>query len=56
MTSEQLFFAAIVGLQFFFPGHNMCRAIFFYSNFFWKGREGVKIGSELCFAIIILLI
>ena len=40
MTSEQLFFAAIVGLQFFFSGHNMCRAIFFYSNFFLEGEGG----------------
>ena len=39
------FSTAIIGLQFFFLG--MCRAIFFYSNFFSEGEEGggVEIGS-----------
>ena len=45
MTSEHFFFAAIIGRQFFFLG--MCRANFFYRNFFRKGRGGggVKIRS-----------
>ena len=46
MTSEQFFFAAIIGLQIFFLG--MCRANFFFIIFFF-GRGGgggaVKIGS-----------
>ena len=44
MTSEQLFFAAIIDLQFFFLG--MCRANFFIVIFFRKGRGkgGLKLG------------
>ena len=42
MTSEKFFFAAIIGLQLFFLG--ICRAIFFYSNFFSEGEGG---GAEL---------
>ena len=45
MSSEPLFFAAIIGLQFFLVG--MCRTNFFIVIYFRKGRGGVgvKIGS-----------
>ena len=43
MNSEQFSFAAIIGLQIFFPGHLPCN-FFFYNNFVSEGG-GVKIGS-----------
>ena len=36
MSSEPLFFAAIIGPQFFLVG--MCRTNFFYSNLFSEGK------------------
>ena len=54
MTFEQFFFCCYNrSANNFFLG--MCRANFFYSNFFRKGRGGGEIGS-MCFTIIIILI
>ena len=45
MTSEQFFFAAFIGLQFFFLG--MCRANFFLIViFFRKGKGGEGGGGD----------
>ena len=43
MTSEQFFFCCYNrSANFFFLG--MCRAKFFYSNFFGRGGRGLKLG------------
>ena len=44
MTSEQFFFAAIIGLQFLFFWACAVQ-IFFIVIFFRKGRVRIKIGS-----------